>query len=86
MSIYPNPTNGATNISVSLDKSEDVSINIFNASGQLVYSIADISKPAGNHLFYWDGTNSGVSVNAGYYFVKVTAGTQTTVKKLVLMK
>jgi len=86
MSIYPNPTNGATNISVALNKAEDVNIKIFNASGQLVYSIADINKPAGNHLFYWDGTNSGVSVNAGYYFVKVTAGTQTTVKKLVLMK
>jgi len=86
MSIYPNPTNGATNISVALNKAEDVTIRIFNASGQLVYSIADVNKPAGNHLFYWDGTNSGGSVNTGYYFVKVTAGTQTTVKKLVLMK
>ena len=82
MTLYPNPTNGATNISVTLPDGVNVSVRIFNTAGQLIYMQESAYKPAGTHQFFWDGSNA----EAGYYFVKVTAGDRTTVKKLVLMK
>jgi len=87
MNIYPNPTNGATKISFATDQMNDVSLKIFSISGQLVYNLENISNPSGNHMIYWDGlSNTGANVEAGYYFIKISAGTLTSTKKLVIMK
>jgi flagellar hook assembly protein FlgD len=43
--------------------------------------------PSLGDVFSWDGkTSSGEDVKAGYYFVKVTAGSLTSVDKLIMMK
>ncbi|RLD54550.1 MAG: hypothetical protein DRJ05_14425, partial [Bacteroidetes bacterium] len=85
MSIYPNPSNGPTKISFVTNES-DVSVKIFSISGQLVYQMKNISDPSGTHIIYWDGnSNTGTMVETGYYFIKITAGTRTSTKKLVLV-
>ncbi len=87
ISIYPNPTNGPTRISFYANPSDNVSVKIYSVSGQLVYSLDDVSSPSGNHMVYWDGTNnSGANLEEGYYFVKISAGDLTSTKKLVLIK
>ncbi len=53
----------------------------------MVYAMNDTYKPAGNNVVTWNGaSNVGQKIESGYYFVKVTAGSLTSVDKLVLMK
>jgi len=86
LGVYPNPTHGATKISFNLTNSGDVSLNIFNTSGQLVYTLKYGNQSAGSQMITWDGnSNTGADITPGYYFVKLTAGDKTAVKKLVLM-
>lgn len=84
--VYPNPTFGPTKINFTLPNAESVAINIFNASGQMVYAINE-NKSAGAHTISWNGqSNTGVEIKSGYYFVKVTAGNLSSVEKLVMIK
>ncbi len=85
--IFPNPSAGATKISFNLVRSEAVSFEVFSSSGQLVYSMKDVSKPAGAQVIHWDGnSNTGASINTGYYLVKISTASLVTVKKLVMSK
>ena len=87
MSIYPNPSSGVTKISFSTSQASDISIKIFNVSGQLVYNLENLSNPSGDQVIYWEGTsNTGANVEAGYYFVQISTGAVISTKKLVLMK
>jgi hypothetical protein len=87
LGIYPNPSSGPTVITFTLTKAEYVSLSVFNTAGQMVYQLSDERRPAGSQLIQWNGTsNTGASMESGYYFVKLTAGNLTSVQKLVMMK
>jgi hypothetical protein len=87
LGIYPNPSTGPTRISVNLPSSSLLNMSIYSASGQIVYAEWGKTYAQGKVEIYWDGkSSSGEEVKAGYYFVKVTAGSLTSVDKLVLMK
>ena len=87
LGVYPNPTRGLTNINFVLTNSEMVSVEIFNTSGQLVYSLRNVQMTAGEQLIQWEGTsNAGASIEAGYYFIQVTTGNHVSVQKLIMMK
>ncbi|MCP4631856.1 MAG: T9SS type A sorting domain-containing protein [candidate division Zixibacteria bacterium] len=79
---YPNPFNSATNIPVDLDKSEHVSLKIYNISGQLVESIVDRKMDAGQHLIKWDAYNYA----SGIYFYKLQIEDYNQIKKMHLLK
>lgn len=84
--VYPNPSFGPTKINFTLPNAESVSVNIYNASGQMVYSINE-NKSAGAHTISWNGqSNTGADIKSGYYFVKLTAGNLSSVEKLVMIK
>ena len=86
LGLYPNPSTGLVKINFTLKSNEDVRVEIFNTSGQVVYSLVENNIPSGVHLIHWDGTsNTGAFVKSGYYFVKVRAGNLTSVQKVVLM-
>jgi hypothetical protein len=66
--LFPNPTSGLTNLSISLSENETVGITIMNSIGQLVYSSKN------NNLYA--GINN-ISLNAenwvsGVYFVNIS--------------
>jgi flagellar hook assembly protein FlgD len=87
LGVYPNPTKGLTNINFTLSNSGLVSVEIFNTSGQLVYSNKNQQFTAGNNLIQWDGnSNTGNSIESGYYFIQVTTGNHVSVQKLIMMK
>ncbi len=87
LNVYPNPSSGATRISVNLPATDLVSLNIYNSAGQVVYSLNGVGYPQGTQVIYWDGkSNNGSDISSGYYFVKVSAGSMTSVDKLVLIK
>jgi PKD repeat protein len=84
---YPNPFNSATTIQFRLPKNADVSIQIFNLTGELVRTISQGNKEAGFYSVVWDGTdNSGSRVSSGVYCFKMVAGSFSEAKKLILVK
>jgi len=87
---YPNPFNPSTIISFSLPEAmanQNVSLKIFNITGELVKTFFEKELPAGNYLTRWDGTNEmGTSLPSGVYLYKVTAGSYFVTGKMNLVK
>ena len=79
---YPNPFNPTTSLDLSLDSSGSVSVKIYNVVGQVVATLASGHMNAGYHTLTWDASNMA----SGMYFVKVEAGSNVAVQKIMLMK
>ena len=79
---YPNPFNPTTSLDLSLDSSGSVSVKIYNVVGQAVATLASGHMNAGYHTLTWDASNMA----SGMYFVKVEAGSNVAVQKMMLMK
>ena len=87
LAVYPNPSRGLTNINFNLSNTELISVEIYNTSGQLVYNREVQQLSAGDHTIQWEGiSNTGTSMESGYYFIQVKAGNQVSVQKLIMMK
>jgi outer membrane protein assembly factor BamB len=86
---YPNPFNPETTIEYSITAAEmqKVRLSIFSITGQLVRELVGGYQSPGVHRMVWDGKNdSGVQVPTGVYFYRLTAGSFTQTKKMVLIK
>jgi hypothetical protein len=89
---YPNPFNPDTWIPFQLAKESDVTIHIYNVSGQLVRTLEIGYKDAG--LYYsreraahWDGKNTtGEKVASGVYFYHIKAGDFQATRKLLVIR
>ncbi len=87
LNVYPNPAFGDVNITFALAQNENVTINIFNTTGQLINTISNNNYDAGSHNLTWSGTsNTGMNVQTGIYFVNIQAGSKSTTKKLVFVR
>lgn len=69
MSIYPNPTNGTSNIRFSLDERADVQLSVFNSLGQEVKQLYAGSMTAGQANFTFDAA-TGSDPN-GLYLIQL---------------
>ncbi len=77
-SVFPNPTNGTTQLVVNLDKASDIHVEILNTLGQVVNKM-DIKGEAGKHVINVDLSNE----NAGIYFYNVTTNVGKVNGKIV---
>ncbi len=84
---YPNPFNPETTITYSVKDASPVSIEIYNAKGQLVKTLVNEHKASGNYSIVWSGRdNNNQAVSSGVYFYKMQAGKYSSTKKMILMK
>ncbi len=84
---YPNPFNPATEIEFVLPKTAHVELAVFDALGKRVCVLANRLYTAGIHRVKWNGRDdSGNSVPGGVYFYKITAGSQTQTRKMLLLR
>jgi hypothetical protein len=84
LSAFPNPFNNSTRISVTLSKSEEGTITIFNILGQKVKEIFSGVLHSGENYFSWDGKGDNNSLLAsGNYFNSIT---HSKAIKLILLK
>jgi len=79
---YPNPFNPATEIKFDLPKAADVKIVLYNTLGQQTAILVDGHYAAGSYSAQWNAEN----YPSGVYFYRITAGSFTDVKKMVLLK
>jgi len=78
---YPNPFNPTTTFEFALPQGGDWTVNVYNVTGQLVWSQAGTSEP-GIQTVEWNASN----LASGVYFYKVAAGANSITKKAVLLK
>ncbi|MYE88145.1 hypothetical protein F4X33_04020 [Candidatus Poribacteria bacterium] len=89
---YPNPFNPETWIPYQLASDADVSIIIYNPSGERIRTIPIGGQAAGSYLTkgraaYWDGRNGrGELVSSGLYFYHLQANDFTDVKRMIILK
>lgn len=87
VSNFPNPFNPSTKIQLTLPKTGDVSIKIFNVRGELVRTLVNERKEAGTHDIMWHGdSDQGNQVASGVYFYEVRANGETKINKMALVK
>ena len=79
---YPNPFNPETTIEYSLPKETLVTIKVFDAIGQEVTTLVDQFLVAGAHSVKWNSAGAAT----GVYWYRMTAGSFSETKKIVLMK
>ncbi|MBI5266936.1 MAG: T9SS type A sorting domain-containing protein [candidate division Zixibacteria bacterium] len=83
---YPNPFNPSTVIGFSLPQSSSWTLSIYNVTGALVREFTGQSE-AGNIEVIWDGRGqSGNQTASGIYLYKLSAGSFTDTKKMILLK
>lgn len=77
--VYPNPVTSTANIIYSINEKCDVEIAIFDVTGKKIYE---------NHLIAQTGMqNHQISVKdieIGVYFVKVTIGSESEIKRIII--
>nr|NQU93834.1 T9SS type A sorting domain-containing protein [Bacteroidota bacterium] len=77
---YPNPFSGTSVITVKLEKATDLSLEVFNLTGQKVYEINNGKVSVGSHTLTIDASN----LSSGVYFYTVFAGENSVTKKMIV--
>lgn len=83
---YPNPFNPTTNINFNINKTQNVTIKIYDVLGKEIKTLVNDNLPAGEHDLQWNGKdNEGNPLPSGIYFIQMKAGIyQKTIKTLLL--
>ncbi|MBW6515052.1 MAG: T9SS type A sorting domain-containing protein [Candidatus Cloacimonetes bacterium] len=84
---YPNPFNPETTIQFSLQEAGEVTIEIFNISGQKIRTLVNGNFESGYHNVIWNGRDdSGLNVGSGIYFYRMVSGKYVSSRKMILLK
>jgi photosystem II stability/assembly factor-like uncharacterized protein len=82
MQNYPNPFNSATTIPYTITELSHVRLSVFNSLGQEVAVLEDGWRDAGSHTAFFDAR----ALPSGVYFYRLTAGSASDTKRLVLIR
>jgi hypothetical protein len=81
-----NPSRGATNLTLGLDRAGSVRVLVFGVDGRRVAELLDAWMPVGTHAVHWDGRDAaGGKVAAGVYMVRARTGSRETVARVTLL-
>ena len=83
LTCYPNPFNAEVRIRLRMPDADDIKIDIYDISGKLIDHIQKSKLTAGWHELVW---RPNVSVPSGVYLLKVTAGGEAVVRRVVLVR
>jgi immune inhibitor A len=79
---YPNPFNPATTIRFGLPRATDVTVEIFDVLGRKLTTLMSGNQSAGVHTATWNGADYAT----GVYFVRLRAGQDVLMRKMMLLK
>ena len=78
LSVYPNPTNGKFTVSISNAEATDLTVELVNISGQVVYT-SNVKA-----VYSYNEDIDASSFAKGVYYLKVNNGTEVKVEKVVV--
>ncbi len=79
---YPNPFNQTTKIKFSLDKIENIKIEVYNTLGQKIEILLKEQLPAGLHEIEFNADK----LASGVYLYRIEAGDYQHIRKMILLK
>ena len=79
---YPNPFNPTTKINYSIHEEGLVTLEVYNIAGEQVATLVNEYKSPGNYEVSFNAS----SLSSGTYFYKLSAGSYTEVKKMILLR
>jgi len=83
---YPNPVIKSTNISYALPAETKVKLEIYDAMGRIVKTLANEVQSSGNKVMEWNKRNAtGEIVSSGIYFYRLTTGSKTITKTMIVL-
>jgi hypothetical protein len=83
----PNPFNPKTLIRIDLIRKSNISLDIFDISGQHITNLKNGLSDAGIYEIEWDGNNTdGVTLPTGIYFYILSFENRKLSHKMVLLK
>ena len=82
MNVYPNPFISNTNVEFTIEKTENVSFELYNILGEKVLSIDNKTYDEGKHKININANN----LNQGVYFLHTMIGNQKLIQKLTIIK
>ena len=85
---YPNPFNAGTIVVYTLPDAARVELAVYDAAGRRIAVIDRGWRDAGDrHAARWDGRDgNGVLVQSGVYFLRLRAGADERVRKIVVLR
>lgn len=84
---YPNPFNPSVTIPFTLPGNSHVKLTVHNTLGQLVATLVDGSRSAGQHQAVWNGHDAnGGALSSGVYFVRMETPGYSKNMKVVMTK
>lgn len=86
-SAYPNPFNPRISIAYQLSSAKPVKIDVYNGRGQLIKTLVNESKQAGQYTVEWNGSSqNGNPMSSGIYYLRMQAGSIREIRKITLQK
>ena len=88
---FPNPFTPSATIGYAIPAGAGEAVHkplgVFNLRGQLVRSLVDGEKAAGEYSVQWDGRNDrGESIGSGVFLYRLQAGDYRATRKMILVK
>ena len=84
---YPNPFAHSITVNYQLAAAGQVSLRVYNVTGQLVRTLTEGTALPGYYSQTWNGRdNSGRKIASGVYIMRLTSGGQERTRKLVKIK
>ena len=82
ITIYPNPFNPTTNISIMLEKDSYIKAQIIDLYGNVISELIDDNFPAGKVMITWNPQ----SISSGMYFVHMECENANYYQKVIYLK
>lgn len=70
-----------------MNNTGQISLKIYNISGQIVKTLVNEYRPGGEYTRHWDGSDdAGKLVSSGIYLCNLQAGNYQTMQKMTLIR
>lgn len=79
---FPNPFNPATVITFALPVTGPAELTVYDVMGRTISTLVDGETDAGEYSVTWDAS----SLASGIYFYRLTAGTYSSIRKMMVVK
>lgn len=80
--ISPTVITTDANMTLQLIQNQNVTVEIYNTIGMKVLDIINMEMPQGSHTITFNST----SLSNGLYFIKMTAGNETSIERIIIKK